>query len=193
MLLTALQLPAQIAIDVKTPWDEKVRLRTLKSGVSAAIDAAAWGRTTEFGEDYVVMLRDLERRRCGGDSIWMLVTVDLRTPSFLGRGDEIATKRIELRYCGKALDSVAAEMSDGGVMADGAQGKGGGNLLDQKAIVDRLLKLGVDLLPISSPIVKTLLTAALTTIDIDPEPTEIAEGVLLGSRVVMEVDQMLPR
>ena len=184
LLILAQTATAQIAVDVKTPWNQKYRLRGLKSGLSAAIDAAPWARTTEFGEDYVVMLRDLERRRGGGDTVIATVSVELRTPSFFGSGDQITGRQVEIRYCGIGLDSLARNLS--GVGKEGSNGNS-----TQQMVIHQLLSLGVDMLPISSPLVKTLLVATLSTLEDDPDPTEIAEGTLLALKVVGVVDQML--
>ena len=182
LLILTGSLSAQIAIDVKTPWLEKHRLRGLKGGIAAAIDAAPWGRTTEFGEDYVVLLRDLKRSRGGADTVVLSVTVDLRSASILGRGDELSSRSIEIRYCGKVLDSLAVEIDgQGGGLVDPAYGP----------LVDRLIATGVNMLPISNPFVKVLLTAAITTLNEGPAATEIAEGAILATRVVDEIDEMI--
>lgn len=177
-------LSAQVALDVKTPWGVKEKIRFAKQGVNAAIDASDWLRRTEFGEDYSLWLRSLQRGKRGGDSIAVRLDLEIRTPAFIGRGVLIAADRVEIVYSVGALDSLVSGPS-GGIDRN--------EWLASSLMVDQVIGIAGELIPFPNALVRKVLMSAAHSLNRAPTDGEIVEGTLLGLKVVALFDYRLKK
>lgn len=173
-LLPLAGLSAQVALDVKTPWNVKEKIRFAKQGVNAALDASEWGRRTEFGEDYSLWLRSLERRRAG-EGVSVRLAFEIRTPAFLGRGDLIASDQVEITYNPALLDSLLGS-PQGGIDRD--------EWLASSMLIDQVISIAGDVIPFPNALLRTALLSVARSLNRAPTDGEIVEGTLLGLKVV---------
>ncbi len=181
-LLTIYPTTAQIAIDLKTSLSQKARTAVVKEGVSRALKESGWARTTEFGEDVAVYLRDLRRQKGGGDTVVVRLDVDICAPSFLRKGKEIASRTIEIRYAGGALDSLAAD-PESGVDLDDYQ--------MTTELVNQVITIAAEVIPFPHPMIRSVLTGVAHSLNRKPTDGEIVEATMLGVRTVAMLAEVL--
>jgi hypothetical protein len=100
LLLTIAAAHAQeeiVSFDLKTPFLEKPDLAPAKNGALLLLLESDWGSVTEFGEDYALWLRGIERER-RGDSIAVTLDLELRTGSLFGEGDLLASRKVAVTF-----------------------------------------------------------------------------------------------
>ena len=180
-LLLVPALSAKIPIDVKTSWTEKHGTQVVKQGVIAAIDASAWGETTEFGEDYSLWLQGLHRTKGGGDTIVLRLQLELRTPSFFRSGDHLASRTVEVRYAQSTLDSIATLRKV----------VGASEWEVRTGTINQLIAMVGDLIPFPHPMIRTVVVEAAQSIQRTPDDAEVLEGVLVGLKTLEVVDHIL--
>ena len=181
LLVGVTDLTAQIAVDVKTSWGVKEKVRFAKQGVNAALDASEWGRRTEFGEDYSLWLRSLDRRRAG-EEVSVRLSFEIRTPAFLGRGDLIASDQVEITYNPALLDSLL-DSPQGGVDRD--------EWLASSQLIDQVISIAGDVIPFPNALLRTALLSVARSLNRAPTDGEILEGTLLGLKVVDRLSNRL--
>ena len=74
-----------IKIDVKTAWDEKDKLKLVKAGLKTYLKQSEWAELVNLNADYAVWLTKL-RRKVHGNTIFIELNIELKTPSTLGTG-----------------------------------------------------------------------------------------------------------
>ena len=178
----AAHLTAQVAIDVKTPIARKGKIAVVKQGVSSALKASGWARTTEFGEDYALYLHDLQRQKGSLDTVVVRLLIEVRKPSFLKKGDLIATETVEVRYSVGALDSVVEGLGTEVGMSE---------YRAASAIVTQVVAIAAEVIPFPHPLLKTLLVGVAGSLNREPTDGEIFEAVLLGVRSADAVAKIL--
>lgn len=94
---SALEAQEKISIDLKTRFAEKLDLTPAKNGALLILMESEWGSVTEFGEDYALWLGNVARER-RGDSIVVMLDVELRTGTLFDEGDLLKSKRISVTY-----------------------------------------------------------------------------------------------
>ncbi len=91
------QQPERVTFDLKTGFFEKLDLTPAKNGTLLVLLESDWAGVREVGEDYALWLGNL-RREESGDSIHVMLDVELRSPSLFGRGELLASRMIETAY-----------------------------------------------------------------------------------------------
>lgn len=84
---------SQIKIDIKTPMEDKEKLRLAKAGLGAYLRQAEWAEVVNFGEEYSVWIKDL-KRKFKGNILYFDVKLELRTRADLGVGDLVSERTI---------------------------------------------------------------------------------------------------
>jgi hypothetical protein len=98
---------AQTDIDVKTPIVDKGRLSLIKDAVIRELRADPRYRVVEFGEDYALWIESASHIDDDNQ-----VVVTLRTPSFIGRGEEVARVNLQVTVSPHQLDSIRSVSSE---------------------------------------------------------------------------------
>lgn len=84
----------QIKIDLKTPIDDKEKLKLAKSGLGAYLRQVEWAKVVNVGEDYSVWIKNL-KRRFKGNVLHFEVDLELKTTADLGSGKLIDARHIK--------------------------------------------------------------------------------------------------
>lgn len=182
LMLGIPELAAQVAIDVKSSWGVKQKVRFAKQGVTVAIDAVDWARATEFGEDYSLWLRSLERRKEASGVVRVRLSLEIRTPTFLGRGELLSAERVEIRYDAAALDSLIAHPASG-IDPD--------EWLASSTMIDQVITIAGEVLPLPNALLRTALLSVARSLNRAPTDGEILEGTLLGLKAVSLLEHRL--
>jgi len=181
----------QYTFDIKTTVEEKYSLHVAKEGVTAAFEEAPWVSVREVGEDYSLWLTNF-RRSHNGDSVQVRMTVNLRTPAMLTRGDEIAVRRIEASYHWErattyAQDSLNVEdISSYGQANLEEMGSDLGNMIGLFASMSGMPTFGIEQIagPASGALVGKSSGSLFSILNQDPSLVEIMESILVGRQVV---------
>jgi hypothetical protein len=100
-IITSSMMPVarsrMVAVDLKSRAVDKTECAAIVAGVAAHIAVTEWIKVKEFGEDYSVWFGGLKRIR-HGDSVTVLLTIDVRTPASIGGGRNIAARQIKFTY-----------------------------------------------------------------------------------------------
>ena len=180
-LVGVAEVGAQVALDVKTPWGVKEKVRYVKQGVNSAIDAVDWARRTEFGEDYSLWLRSLDRSRTD-EGVVVRLSYEIRTPAFLGHGDLIASDRVEISYDPALLDSLV-NSPKGTIDRE--------EWLASSMLIDQVISVAGEVIPFPNALLRTALLSVARSLNRAPTDGEILEGTLLGLKVVDRVGNRL--
>lgn len=178
-------LAQQYAFDVKTQLAEKKDLQIVKQGVLLAIREAPWAQDTEVGEDYSLWITNLNRVQ-EGDSMYLTVDIELRTPAMLTRGTFIASRRVGIGYHLEQAQEYARNNFDDSVFRHPDQ-------IDFQTVQDMsnmFLFLGMaDPLggALSAPMTQWL----IASFDMTPSPVEVMESVYIGQHVLTVIAEML--
>ena len=85
---------AQIKIDLKTPVEDKEKLKLAKAGLGAYLRQVEWAKVVNVGEDYSVWIKKL-KRRFKGNMLHFEVDLELKTAADLGSGKPISARHIK--------------------------------------------------------------------------------------------------
>ena len=182
-------LSAQYSFDVKTTFNDKLKLQTIKAGVIHSIESSSWAEIKDFGEDYSLWLRGLSRTQIN-DSLIVKILIQLRSPAMLTGGDFIDQKEIMISYHWEemqtASDSINKNMFN--------------NKQDQSvAIANSLTKLvkGVSVLssdfiiPGIDLLAKVPMTNLGSIIKSNPSPVAVMESLLIGQQTLDIIEGMV--
>ena len=191
VLLTALTLlvfgtgllSAQVKIDVKTKWNEKKELTLLKRGVLQALDLSVEFEDVEFGEDYALWLRDVERSRGEGDTVIVALAFDVREGSLFQEGELISSGQVILRYNSRTLDSVGNDLN----VRQRAR-----TYRENYELINTLIaETATTLIPKGKLLAGSIVSLLLSELNEPPELPQIYEGVLVGVQVVLALEEMM--
>lgn len=186
------QAPAQYRFDIKTPLEEKADLKIVKQGVITATSQSSWATEVEFNENYSLWLKDL-RRSHQGDSMYVSLNVELRTPAAITSGDLISERRISLRYHWQKAQKIAKDSVRASML----------NPDDRKAMMKFLGMTGkvfdtaedVASLGFSAPgeeeTYVELLRGIVTGLQYRPSPVQVMEALLLGRHSLRVAEEMV--
>ena len=182
-------LSAQYSFDVKTTFNDKLKLQTIKAGVIHSIESSSWAEIKDFGEDYSLWLRGLSRTQIN-DSLIVKILIQLRSPAMITMGDFIDQKEIVISYHWEemqtASDSINKNMFN--------------NKQDQSvAIANSLTKLvkGVSVLsgdfiiPGIDLLAKVPMTNLGSIIKSNPSPVAVMESLLIGQQTLDIIEGMV--
>ncbi|MBI3005812.1 MAG: hypothetical protein HYY49_10420 [Ignavibacteriales bacterium] len=85
---------AQLKIDLKTPLDDKEKLKLAKAGLGAYLRQAEWVEVVNVGEDYSLWIKNL-KRRFKGNTLHFEADLELKTRADLGSGDLVNARHIK--------------------------------------------------------------------------------------------------
>lgn len=198
ILIPLYSASGQYAFDIKTTVEEKYDLHVAKEGVTAAFEEAPWASVREVGEDYSLWLTDF-RRSHEGDSVRVRMTVNLRTPAMLTRGNSIAARRIEASYHWKkatayAQDSLNVEnMPSQGQIDLEEMGSDLGNMIGLFASISGMPMFGIEQVagPASGALIGNLSGSLFSILNQEPSPVKIMESILIGRQVVEVTRNMI--
>jgi uncharacterized protein YpmB len=94
IILAVSSVSAQIKIDIKTPIEDKEKLKLAKAGLGAYLQQAEWASIVNFGEDYSVWVRNL-KRRFKGNILVFEVDLDLKTRADISTGSLISSRHLQ--------------------------------------------------------------------------------------------------
>lgn len=184
--------PAQYRFDIKTELEEKADLKIVKQGVITATSQSSWATEVEFNENYSLWLKDL-RRSHRGDSMYVSINLQLRTPAALTQGELVEERRIGVQYHWQkaqeiAKDSISADMlnpDDRKAMMEflGMTGK----VFDT---AEDVTSLGFEA-PGEEETYVELLRGIVTGLQYQPSPLQVMEALLLGRRSLLVAEQMV--
>ena len=99
----------QYNLDVKTRFEDMARLQSVRQGIKAALEEDSWASVVEVGEDYSLWFGNLNRTH-QGDSIQVSLSVALRTPTLLGRGNHVDVDRGRATYHREQMRTLARNL-----------------------------------------------------------------------------------
>jgi hypothetical protein len=85
---------AQTKIDIKTPVEDKDKLKLAKAGLAAYLQQADWASIVNFGEDYSVWIKNL-KRRFKGNVLMFEVDLELKTTADISTGTLISARHLK--------------------------------------------------------------------------------------------------
>ena len=194
LLVLGSQLPAtaQYTFDVKTKLSEKHRMQVAKQGVLHAIENSSWASVSEVGEDYSLWIKKL-RREHRGDSIRVVLDVELRTRAMLTSGRLLSRQVVGLGYHWEqaqqyARDSIRVGFETESTDEELEEAAGGvGRLLSFAS----LLGGGPVVSQFSGAFVGGLVKRLSKVLKKDPSPLEVMESLALGDRVLNSAQVMI--
>ena len=176
-------LSAQVKVDVKTKWSEKKELTLLKRGVLQALDLSVEFEDVEFGEDYALWLRDVERSRGEGDTVIVALAFDVREGSLFQEGELISSGSVTLRYDSRTLDSIANNLN----VRQSAR-----TYQESYELINTLIaETATALIPKGKLLAGSIVSLLLNEFNEPPELPQIYEGVLVGVQVVLALEEMI--
>ncbi len=96
---------AQLKIDLKTPLEDKEKLKLAKAGLGAFLRQAEWAQVVNVGEDYSVWIKNL-KRKFKGNVLHFELDLEVKTAADLTSG-----KLLSARHIRDSVDlSVVAEL-----------------------------------------------------------------------------------
>lgn len=93
-LLLTVGAAAQIKIDLKTPVNDKEKLKLAKAGLGAYLRQVEWAKVVNVGEDYSVWVKNL-KRRFKGNVLHFEVDLELKTAADLGSGKPVSARHMK--------------------------------------------------------------------------------------------------
>ncbi|MEK6565272.1 MAG: hypothetical protein AABZ41_01050 [Bacteroidota bacterium] len=100
-LLTCISA-AQLKIDLKTPVQDKEKLKLAKAGLGAFLRQADWAHVVNVGEDYSVWIKNL-KRRFKGNILHFELDLEIKSAADLTSG-----KPVSVRHIKDSVDLAAA-------------------------------------------------------------------------------------
>jgi hypothetical protein len=85
---------AQLKLDLKTPLEDKEKLKLAKAGLGAYLRQAEWANVVNVGEDYSVWIKNL-KRRFKGNTLYFELDLEIKTAADLTSGKLISARHIK--------------------------------------------------------------------------------------------------
>lgn len=176
---------AQIKIDVKTPQEDKEKLRFAKAGLGAYLRQAEWAEVVNIGEDYSVWIKNLKRRFVG-NVLHFTVTLEVRTTADIGSGKLLSgrtiTDTIDLSSLGSKTTFEEREII--------------GHVEEQIQKNNKYKPLPLVLgtatgVPIAGPIVEKGLKYIGVDLEAEVTPDQAIESMVLGAVLIVNLKEML--
>ncbi|MCF7807506.1 MAG: hypothetical protein K9M49_08925 [Candidatus Marinimicrobia bacterium] len=98
-----------VILDLKVPLAESADLLPAKLGASVYLIQSDWARVSEIGEDAAIWLRNYDRKKNIILQQVISLTLEIREPSNLRRGNLIAEKDVVVRYWPSKNDAGDSE------------------------------------------------------------------------------------
>ena len=93
ILLGAACAHSQTKLDLKTPLEDKEKLKLAKAGLAAYLQQAEWASIVNLGEDYSVWIKNL-KRGFKGNVLMFEVDLELKTQADISTGTLISARHI---------------------------------------------------------------------------------------------------
>lgn len=194
---------AQYQFDVKTKLEEKHKLQIVKAGLLHAIETSSWASVGDIGEDYSLWFTDL-RRVVKGDSMYVVVTIELRTKAMFTRGTLLHGRDVGIRYhweksmahAGEGIRASVGHSGNGETGADetddGANEDDGKTLRGVLAVADGLeFEAPKALRQITPAKANTVVGKLAAVAQNNPSPVEMMEALLIGDQALQAVKNMI--
>ena len=188
---------AQYSFDVKTQMEEKHKLQIAKQGVLHSIRSSSWATIEDIGEDYSLWLINLNRMH-KGDSIYVYLQVQLRTPAMFSSGNYLTHRNVVIRYHWDEIQLFAKDSIDKKMftsdqanaekltksmvkMASFASTLSGGGFLGAEEILGGL----------SSSFISSTVGELGGILQKEPSPVEVLESLMIGTQVLEYMEEMV--
>ena len=185
-LLIISSLSAQYSFDVKTTYNDKNKLQTIKAGVIHSIESSSWAEVKDFQEDYSLWLSRYSKTRIN-DSLIVKVLIQLRSPAMLTMGDFIDQEDIMISYHWGEMKTASNNIDK--------------NMFKKKQdqsteIIGDLTKLAKTVGAISGePTLNFISRIPLSNLDniikADPSPVAVMVSLLIGQQTLDIIDRMV--
>lgn len=96
----------KVVIDLKVPLEETADLAPAQAGATVYLMRSDWATVSEVKEDVAVWLKDYERKRNILGQQVISLTLEVREPSGIRKGNLIQKQDITVRYRDKGSDST---------------------------------------------------------------------------------------
>lgn len=176
---------AQLKIDLKTPVEDKDKLKLAKAGLGAFLRQAEWASVVNVGEDYSVWVKNI-KRRFKGNVLHFELDLEIRTAADLTSG-----KLVSARHLKDSVDlSVAAELKTF-------------EAREMNKLVEEQLTKNNKYKPVSAvvgtvssvPVAGGLVEKGLEYLGVDLEskftPDQAIEGMTLGAVMMIQLKEMI--
>ena len=176
---------SQLKIDLKTPMEDKEKLKLAKAGLGAYLRQAEWAEVVNFGEDYSVWIKNL-KRRFTGNVLHVEVNLELRTRADLGVGDLISARTIcDTMYLGAIANVTTFEEREIIVRV-------GEQLQKNNKYKPLPLVLGsVTHVPLAGPVLEQGLKYLGVDLESKFTPDQAVEAMVLGAVLISNLKEMI--
>ena len=176
---------AQLKIDLKTPLEDKEKLKLAKAGLGAFLRQAEWAQVVNVGEDYSVWIKNL-KRRFKGNILHFELDLEVKTAADLTSG-----KLLSARHIRDSVDlSVVAELKTF-------------EKREMNKLVEEQLKKNNKFKPVTAvigtatslPVAGGIVEQGLKYLGVDLEsgytPDQAVEGMTLGAVMMIHLKEMI--
>jgi len=187
----------QYSFDVKTQLEEKHRLQIAKQGVLHSIRSSSWASIEDVGEDFSLWLVNLNRQH-QGDSIYVFLQVQLRSPAMFSSGNYLSHRNVIIRYHWDEIQLFAKDSIDKNLftsnqgnaeeltksmvkMASFASTLSGASFLGAEEILGGL----------SSAFIASTVGELGGVLQKEPSPVEVLESLMIGAQVLEHMESMI--
>jgi len=176
---------AQLKIDLKTPLEDKEKLKLAKAGLGAFLRQAEWAQVVNVGEDYSVWIKNL-KRKFKGNVLHFELDLEVKTAADLTSG-----KLLSARHIRDSVDlSVVAELKTF-------------EKREMNKLVEEQLKKNNKFKPVTAvigtatslPVAGGIVEQGLKYLGVDLEsgytPDQAVEGMTLGAVMMIHLKEMI--
>ena len=185
IFLLACVSTAQLKIDLKTPVEDKEKLKLAKAGLGAFLRQADWAHVVNVGEDYSVWVKNL-KRRFKGNILHFELDLEIKTAADLTSGKPVSARHIK-----DSVDlAAAAELKTF-------------EAREMNKLVEEQLKKNNKYKPVSAvvgtvtnvPVAGGIVEKGLEYFGVDLEskftPDQAIEGMTLGAVMMIHLKEMI--
>lgn len=176
---------SQLKIDLKTPLEDKEKLKLAKAGLGAFLRQAEWAHVVNVGEDYSVWIKNL-KRKFKGNVLHFELDLEIKTAADLTSGKLISSRHIK-----DSVDLAAAaelktfENREMNKLVE-EQLKKNNKLKPVTAVIGAATSL-----PVAGGIVENGLKYFGVDLESDYTPDQAIEGMTLGAVMMIHLKEMI--